>query len=122
MTDQEINTAIAESFGWTKKPLWFPDGMGGSPLRKHLVWHYKGTRKDKRPPNYIKSLNACAEFEKTLGIKECHQYNEILCGIVVKPHLFSKEVLAPCFCWHATARQRCEAFLKTVGKWKGTNE
>lgn len=78
-------------------------------------------------PDYLNDLNACHEMEKTLAPtqdeRECctgkwTEYGSNLASVCgYDPHdraLFSWEV------YHATAAQRCEAFLKTIGKWETT--
>jgi hypothetical protein len=56
-------------------------------------------------PDYANDLNAMHEAEETLGPEQARQYHNRLgrTGAV--------------WLWHATARQRCEAFLRTIGKW-----
>ena len=69
-------------------------------------------------PDYLNDLNAMHSAEKSLGEIERERYTDNICGIT------------PCnydgwfSCAHATAAQRAEAFLKTIGKWediKGTS-
>src|SRR6266850_4564479 len=52
------DTRIQRIMGWKKKPMWWADGMGGSPDSKHMVWHENGVRKDKGPPDYLNDRNA----------------------------------------------------------------
>lgn len=56
------------------------------------------------PPDYLHDLNACHEMEKTLV--NTFQYQLWLDRLTNRNE------------WHATAAQRCEAFLRTIGKWK----
>lgn len=59
-------------------------------------------------PNYCGCLNAMHDAERTLN----EQAYRLFIG-----HLVC--LLSPgCFSVHSTARQRAEAFLKTIGKWK----
>ena len=71
-----------------------------------------------RIPDYLNDLNAMHEAEETLQSHHlCYEYNNKLYNILGntvgnradKPHHWT---------WHATAAQRAEAFLKTIGKWK----
>lgn len=55
--------------------------------------------------NYCGDLNAMAEAEMALG--DSHQYLIALSAICMPHHAI-----------HATARQRAEAFARTVGIWK----
>lgn len=62
----------------------------------------------------LKDLNACHEMEKVLTINQRLDYrrnlNELVGGC--RTNLKSFEQIT------ATAAQRCEAFLRTVGKWQ----
>lgn len=100
MTDEQINAAIAEACGWRDFVV-HPDFglMGVAPdthgLRTTVDW-------------YTVDLNAMHEAEKVLRDKELlfeyamhisnsHHYEYLL---------------------RATARERAEAFLRTLGKWE----
>ena len=65
-----------------------------------------------RPPReFCNDLNAMHEVEKVLGevhsIESC-EYDDWLQSTIEHDQK-----------WRATARQRAEAFLKTIGKWEG---
>lgn len=90
MTDDQINHRIAEACGWTEKPRRMPDGL----------WYYG------RCPNYCNDLNAMAEAEGTLSLDRLYK---------LEAHL---KQIAGAVCFRATARQRAEAFLRTLGKWE----
>lgn len=64
-------------------------------------------------PDYLNDLNAMHEAEKVLTEK---QFNNYYCELfeVVKMSLARPTELI----FNATASQRAEAFLKTIGKWK----
>lgn len=88
MSDDEINKAIAEACGW--KPA------GGC----HL--------------DYCADLNAMHQAEKfiaEMGVNKWWTYADHL--VRHNPTPFGAETAI-----HATARQRAEAFLRTIGKWK----
>ena len=100
MTDQEINKAIAEALGWSHvrqvnhrifdQPK---SGMVGT----------NGVNKTGWPvPDYVNYLDAMHEAEQTLKTHDqAHEFRMLLHGDV-----------------SATARQRAEAFLRTLGKWR----
>lgn len=67
-------------------------------------------------PNYPEDLNACAEMERTLTIEESRKYEEVL-EVVVNEAFIRNESCFVFPAWHATALQRCEAFLKVKGLW-----
>jgi hypothetical protein len=56
-------------------------------------------------PDYCTDLNAMHEAEETLTVEEWSDYVEHL------PSRWEEAI-------HAAARQRAEAFLKTLGKWE----
>ena len=99
MTNNSINIAIAEACGWKHEfdgnyedPEWYwipPNDPDG----------------DGEPPDYCNDLNAMHEAEKVLIKKHYDSYEHRLGMTVNRP-------------WHATARQRAEAFLRTIGKWE----
>lgn len=58
-------------------------------------------------PDYLNDLNACHEMEKALSLDQKIQYDK---------HLAEHPDVG--FTWGATAAQRAEAFLRTIGKWE----
>ena len=107
MNPEQQRIAIAEACGWRLfsqfKNLWAPP---------RSVVEYDC---DACPlPNYLNDLNAMHEAEKVLGAcwpTYCEHLLEI-----VEPEPRTLEI---CHSWnllHATATQRAEAFLRTIGK------
>ena len=99
MTDDEINASVAEACGWTKVNIKHRSGKSPGAT-------YVGTQ---FIPNYCNDLNAMHEVEKTLTAKGFEDYLMELFYFIHEPIL-------------ATARQRAEAFLRTIGKWEPTTE
>lgn len=97
MTDEQINQAIAEACGWRKE-----DG----------VYMWTVNRIDCTCPelwDWCNDLNAMHEAEKTLADA----------NMFVMAHHIERLVSAHGqHYFHATARQRAEAFLRTLGKWE----
>lgn len=94
MTDAQINQAIAKVLGWRKE-----DG----------VWMWTVNRIDYTSPklwDWCTDLNAMHDAEKILPIKKIMTY------------LNQLEKIAGCYCFCADARERAEAFLRALGKWK----
>ena len=92
MTDKQINIAIAEAQGLTRESLG-PD------------W-------DKRP-DYCNDLNAMHEAEKVL-ISDASMRRSYLEWLGwIDDYITSAVNIC-----HAAARQRAEAFLRTIGKWE----
>jgi hypothetical protein len=67
---------------------------------------------DQKIPDYLNDLNAMHEVEKNLILKQQMQYQGMIGKVTDNkcPALFGQI--------HATAAQRAEAFLKTIGKWE----
>lgn len=105
MTDQEINIAIAEAVG----ARFFSEDGGA-------FWHF--VTKDGRefgPPT--EDLNAMHEAEKGLREMQTMTYIDRL-GEIVSQGMGDGSYGEIWNMLHATARQRAEAFLRTIGKWR----
>jgi hypothetical protein len=124
MTDEQINAAIAESLGWKNckvlpKPQKYWDAsdvtemvrIGSPPVAGSCTF-----------PDYCNNLNAMHEAEETLTEEQW----DFMFGHLVSMRwrnasederrgLGSQKQLSPA---RATARQRAEAFLRTLGKWE----
>jgi hypothetical protein len=102
MTDEQINAAIAEACGWTQINV--SHRSGRAPNVEYIGSEFI--------PNYCNDLNAMHEAEKVLANDEWWLFVEWLtdiCGAGVA------------LCISANARQRAEAFLRTLGKWEQAN-
>lgn len=110
MTDQEINVAIAKECGWTviNDTLCDPRAVVKNGVQTGEV--------DMNPvaslPDYCNDLNAMHDAENTLNM----DYPSTELAITFYGYLV-KSVRSNILCVHATARQRAEAFLRTIGKW-----
>ena len=107
MTDLEINTAIAEACGWTCDKDTWTSPEGGRWARRVPG---REISDEQILPNYCHDLNAMHEAEENVPITN---YYEQLCIADTNGILLGYRHL-----WHATARERAEAFLRTIGKWK----
>ena len=96
MTPEQQRIAIAEACGWTDTQI--IDGKYGQT----------------DVPNYLNDLNAMHEAEKIIPRQLFHvdywqkgygRFQQILSGLTITPY-------------SATASQRAEAFLRTIGKWE----
>ena len=121
MSDEQINIAIAEACGW--KPIIISTDMMGKPFPG---WD--------EPPNYCNNLNAMHEAENvglvTVGHWICYMENlsknspapnhatawELAVRMSHNDHKGVLYALAGFV--RAKARQRAEAFLRTIGKWE----
>ena len=89
MTDDQINQRIADVCGWDEDCVLNTDG--------DRIWVTKF-------PLYCTDLNAMHEAEKSLPIKKILTY-------------FKKLEKSSPYWFMAPARERAEAFLRTLGKW-----
>ena len=96
MNHDKQRIAIAEACGIVSKDKW------GS-----LYKTPRGILRD--CPDYPTDLNAMHEAEKVLTLPERRKYRKTLLG-----HCEPASIAI-----HATAAQRAEAFLLTIGKWEG---
>jgi hypothetical protein len=92
MTDEQINAAIAEACGWGGECVVNTD------VNRIWVTDF---------PLYCTDLNAMREAEETLKGKQFGTY-----GIALN------DIEGSLWGIRATARQRAEAFLRTLGKWE----
>lgn len=113
MTTEAQHIAVFESLGWkyllpVKRDSTFivrPENLPRWKNGRHIA--YKGDI-----PSYTTDLNACREFEGAiiaLGPPALDTYEDFLFAICTR---------AGNRIFRATAAQRCEAFLKTINKWK----
>lgn len=130
MSPEAQRIAIAEACGWHVhgKPtplLW----LGNSPetLKAYVPDLNMGPQVD-RVPDYLNDLNAMNEVEKTLMADDAKYsqrnfYAAHLGSITLNDNARGWEPLSNDDCFpilHATAAQRAEAFLRTIGKWTDT--
>jgi len=117
-TKQQI--AIAEACGWTEIINYGGNIIKGFPvgMPTHLI-----ALNGQRVPDYLNDLNAMHEAENVLPDIDDDEgrdqlgYMEILADVVGARWTSNNQ----CDMWrltHATAAQRAEAFLRTIGKWK----
>lgn len=103
---------IAEACGWTtnKRGNWVtPDFRCVSEIwGPHAIGAF--------PPDYINDLNAMHEAEKSLNVKQIRNYAFTLA--IVLDTCPSVDLDEQFLNIHATAAQRAEAFLRTLGKWE----
>lgn len=105
MTNDQINRAIAEVCGWT-------DIHDSGPWHNHKLWGYppelpgQGGNAYKYIPDYCADLNEMHEAEKACRVDRNWIYlNEL-------------DLVCRVDAVYATARERAEALLRTLGKWE----
>lgn len=112
LTDAEINKAIAEWCGYYV--IQDDSGSGYKLIHPTLdvryAWCDSQEEAWSNTPDYHRDFNACHEAEKEILKNEPEMgrntYGFILRGLVGEHY------------YHATARQRCEALLRVLGKRK----
>ena len=140
MSEDEINRAIAEHIGaddrWliVKRGYFYkPHGHGytscecnawvlplaGAKKHEYLIGDEKVTLRKAAIPNYCCDLNAMHEAEKAAfgGSNLWEKFQFKLLDAVGASGMSSLDGIT--LLLQATARQRAEAFLRTVGKWRG---
>jgi len=110
MTPRAQRIAIAKACGWTKADH-YTEGFGGGRC-------LETGRKDKQGmffrklPDYLNDLNAMYEAESTLTTRQIPVFEDELFSVCELPHAGTLWIAI-----HATAAQRAEAFLRTLGLW-----
>ena len=117
MNTDKQRIAIAEACGWTREyaqvPTWnasLDSYKGGYEPVQTLLFTRLGKRVLARGlPDYLNDLNTMHEAEKSLDdVTQRGDYWDYLSSL-------THEGFEMC---HASAAQRAEAFLRTVGKWE----
>lgn len=131
MSDDEMRVAIAEWCGWkiVPTPAWKPGeelfDVTGPTGERHFAKNYIGI--GRLTPDFLHDLNAMHEAEEKLandeeGYKQWVVFLRHICYEALPPHLrtawHDSEYFGDWLCFHATARQRAEALLRTIGRWK----
>lgn len=118
MTDDEKRIAIAEACGWRRNPVYdIPNPQSATTIPGPKLGYEAWVNPEGRMvwslelPSFLSDLNAMHEAEKHLneeynGLGSRTYFRNVLCQICGS---HAKAV-------HATARQRADAFLKTIGK------
>jgi hypothetical protein len=105
MTDEQINAAIAEACGRKRRPNgdWYPDN--GSTVGSQAI------------RDYCNCLNAMHEAEQYLWRKDYYMRYDYVdeLGKLQNPHNWQRMEASDML--DVTARERAEAFLRTLGKW-----
>lgn len=112
MNDNEMRIAIAEACGWTRIEFGPYDGspFGWPPNKQNC---------DKfLLPDYLNDLNAMHEVVNSLSFNERLEWLSWIDKLTEDPDDKKDQSWLPLRLIRATARQRAEAFLRTIGKWK----
>jgi hypothetical protein len=111
MTPNEINEAIMMSLGYIKEThKRVPDSVLDRRYQPHegaILWMNKEGAYLKSKPNYYADLNDCTEFERSFSSEDANHYVDNIGDIIGNGCIALAFDLIT-----ATARQRCEAYLK----------
>lgn len=113
MSPEKQRIAIAEVCGW--KPYRYEDGG----IRWYIGIHHENSVSLENLPDYLNDLNACHEMEESLSESQRHDYASKLARYFKELYPLGYYFITDFDMIHATAPQRCEAFLKTIEKWEG---
>ena len=106
MTNEQINAAIAEACGFVCLHEFQVDKDGA----KFGFWEYPptwtGPKKQPWCLDFCSDLNAMHEAEAKLSFEQLYKMEARL------------KQMAGAVCFRSTARQRAEAFLRTLGRWE----
>jgi hypothetical protein len=113
MTTDQQRIAIATACGWKEIDGLSAGGLIGRTPGKICSFDFL--------PDYLNDLNACHEMEKVLTYEQAEIFEDELCDIAKSANDVLENPLQPkSFLFHATAAQRAEAFLRTLGLWQPT--
>ncbi len=117
MSPEEQRTAIAEACGWMNRSY---QNQYGEPK---TMWHHPNGAAVGDIPDYLNDLNAMHEAEKVLNnSKDGEAFGRTLADLVLGYHGTNETITLNYWALsrvaRATAPQRAEAFLRTIGKWK----
>lgn len=108
MKEEEINKRIAEACGWKQSERNIAHWHHVSEPYSHMLF--------RDLPNYCADLNAMHKAENVLilGFEDDPENSELWSDYQTNLII----ACPPYLSYHATARQRAEAFLRTLGKWE----
>ena len=112
MTPKKQTVAIATACGWTD--CHFPLASNVSlPFTERVLCGIPPHSTIHKPlPDYLSDLNACHEMEQVLTHDQRIDYMEWL-GLCSDDHWYKVWAYV-----HATAAERCTAFIRTLGLWE----
>ena len=108
MSPEQQQIAIAKACGWTgtEEDYTYYGFTQNIPMTRTRWTNPSGGQTTLTLPDYLNDLNACHEMEKVLDYNQLREMEDsVSFQFAVYP-------------FHATASQRAEAFLRTLGLWK----
>jgi len=113
MTEEKQRIAIAEACGWTFHPPSFNPQPYSDDFKSEALacWVRPGNDpwQTEYPPDYLNDLNAIHPIIGKLDDQQWEKYRFIELGWIKHRDITLRE---------PSAKQKCEALLKTFGKWE----
>lgn len=110
MKDEQINIAIAEKCGYNDVKQRIAEGT------IKVITGFKEPWQDEEIPDYCNDLNAMHEAWETLTLVKKRQFETELYRVIICDGDYNRNDDAMKIT-NASARQRAEAFLQTLGLW-----
>ena len=107
MNEEQQQIAILKAMGWTETEPWLDGRRCFERADSNSGWNFDDL------PDYLNDLNAMHEAEKMLRKPMKGSDTDTIIGD--RMHKYA-ELIG--YAFDATAAQRAEAFLKTIGKWE----
>src|SRR6266576_4412581 len=116
MTEHDQRIAIAAFDGWTGCSDSDCDYRKCHHLHKGIVIGFPEPFCTSRYPDYLHDLNAVHEVEKMLTAAQKESFAQMLTPVAKLSDIGIHNWQSDFEAIHSTAPQRCEAFLRTIGK------
>lgn len=118
MRNDEINRAVAEALGWTAIELSDVWELTDPPEPPRVLCGLRPDGKLRAVPDYAEDLNAIVVAEKA-AFASSTQWVDFAFNLLNVLQAAEMSVSDGMTCvLQATAHQRAEAFLRTMGKWR----
>ena len=122
MTPQKQRIAIAEACGWKwiRSPEQVAFTAGFTMPDKWVIDPHGTLQFPHNTPDYLNDLNAMHQVEKVIVPSSEYTLSSYMFELskIVIPAGSTRRGLISEYIFHATAAQRAEAFLRTIGKWE----
>jgi hypothetical protein len=117
MTDEQINVAIAEACGWVDRGSFNESRPEDHKFKRRIGNTENYEWRWQHEFNYCTDLNAMHEAEATLSVSCRMDYPTVLLRVLFELDKYTWYATGGFTHITTTARQRAEAFLRTLGKW-----
>ena len=122
MKPERMREKLAEWVGWRRCVEYDFDvycSLHDQPVYRTTMFELDGDIRDvSELPNYTSELNAMRTLERRLDGDQMFKYYQEIYWLVEGLRSAGPEYPAQHYLLHASAPQRCEALLKTLGLWE----